>query len=284
MGRKNAGLVDCFACTEPMVASPSLLKSRAMTAIRTLLLCAAVACVFAMRAASAQALTTPPLAADEVVVTTATGCAVVGRWSPERQLRNGMWLAAVKNNLADIRFDRSCPPGELITGHPGEHNRFFGNMPPNGTWYYFGRPFGIIETTNEDDPYVSVRWDGRKAGIPMGVGSLEGFARLLAKRAVSTHVDDDTDVAVQVEVRSRFEDRKLPSEQRRYDITVTQGERDKTIACPPPADAASCYPLWLHHATPVIERAQRLIDESRPKIEARREAIKAYLQGLGRQP
>jgi hypothetical protein len=265
-----------------MVSSPSLLKSRTMIAIRTFLPCAA-ACVFAMRAASAQPLTPPPLAADEVVVTTATGCAVVGRWSPERQRRNGMWLTAVKNNLADIRFDRGCPPGELITGHPGEHNQFFGNTPPNGTWYYFGRPFGIVEAT-KDDPYVSVRWDDRKASIPMGVGSLEGFERQLAKRTVSTHVDDDTDVSVQVEVHARFEDSKLPREQRRYDIMVTQGDREKTIACPPPADAASCYPLWLQHATPVIERAQRLIDESRPKIEARREAIKTHLQALGRQP
>lgn len=203
--------------------------------------------------------------------------------SPERQRRNGMWLTAVKNNLADIRFDRSCPPGELITGHPGGHSEFLGDIPPNGTWYYFGRPFGIVETT-KDDPYVSVRWDDRHAGIPMAVGTLEGFVRQLGKSTVWTNVDDDTDVSVQVEVHARFEDSKLPREQRRYDIMLMQGDLVKTIACPPPADAASCYPLWLQHATPVIERAQRLIDESRPKIEARREAIKAHLQALGRQP
>lgn len=239
--------------------------------LRSLLLFLVAAC--ALRTVRAQVLTPPPLAADEVVVTTASGCAVVGRWSPQSQRRNGMWLQAVKANLADLRFDRDCPPGELMMGMAGEGS---------WAWYYFGRRFGIREASPET-PQVWTTWDGLRANLPVDVGTPESFSRRLEEGYVIVSVDDG-EMARQVEAGESLDDRKLAKEQRRYIVNVVQGEDDKTYECPTRGDPASCWPIWKQHATPAIERAQRLIAEVRPKVQARREAVVAHLRALDRQP
>jgi hypothetical protein len=182
--------------------------------------------------------------------------------------------------LSEIRFDRDCPPGELITGHPGMRSEWLGDLPAGGMWYYFGRRFGIEEAT-ADEPDVRIEWDGLRARIPVGVDTPERFAQRLEARTVGVIVDDG-EVALQVEASARYEDRKLPKEQRHYSLLVSNGPEVKRIPCPGVGDAASCWPLWLQHARPGIERGERLLAQYRPRIEARREAVRRHLQALGR--
>jgi hypothetical protein len=233
--------------------------------------------------AAAQVLSTPPLAPDELVFNTVTGCAVVGVWSEARQRKNGRTLAALKANLEELHFDRTCRPGELLTGHPGTVSRYGSNRPPNGIWYLFGRRFGVVEPTALA-PTMFVIWQRKSASIPVGVDAAEGFEQQLRTHQFFSVIVNDDGSDVEVHASYKDEDGALPKEKRRFNLTVREGDRFQKHTCPPPEDARACFPVWQQHAGPVMKRAQEFLAESRPKIDALREAVIAHLRATGDTP
>lgn len=246
------------------------------------ILLAACAAMLPLGQASAQTLTPPPLKPDEIVVNTVSGCAVVGVWSEENERRGGRTLVALKDDLSRLHFDKTCRPGELLMGHFGMVSEYVGKMPPNGMWHYFGRRFGIAEPT-ERDPLISVAWERSSAHFPVGADTIDAFEQRLRKGSLSVIVTEGPR-SEEVFVSYKGDDYALPKEQRRYEVTVRDGLRFRYHACPPPQDPRSCFPVWQQHAGPVLTRAQAFLAESRPKIEALREAVSAHLRATGGSP
>jgi hypothetical protein len=232
--------------------------------------------------ASAQLLPPPPLRPDEIVVNTVTGCAVVGVWSEVDEQRGGRTLVALKDDLSRLHLDKTCRPGELLMGHFGRVSEFLGKTPPDGIWHYFGRSFGVTEPT-ERFPSISVVWERSSARIPVGVDTIDAFEQRLKKDSFSV-IFTEGPRTEEVFVSYHGDDYALPREKRRYRLTVRDGLRFHYPACPPPENPRSCFPVWQQHAGPVLKRAQEFLAESRPKIEALREAVSAHLRAADRSP
>jgi hypothetical protein len=247
-----------------------------LPAIARLLLVPAMS-LFGTAHSTAQVLTPPPLASDEFLVNTVTGCAVVGYWSEDFARRTGWARAAIEADLAHTHVDKVCRPGELLTGRYGTVSEFVGRKPADGLWYHFGRVFGVNEAT-ASAPWVTVVWERRRAVFPVDIDTPEKFEQQLKEGPVSVTVIDGPG-RTEVKVSFNEDDYSLPKSKRRYEVTVVTDMDRRRHPCPPPEDARSCFALWQQHASAVQKQAMDFLAEIRPKIEALREAVSAHVLG-----